>query len=94
MILIIMVATLFFCHSLARLAIDLTIGGSPGNRDDTHDFARIPSIAGPGGLCNATNAHTSQHAGTGNRVGNEGAAASVWLVDMLVRYRTDPSGRS
>jgi hypothetical protein len=49
MILIIMVATLFFCHSLVRLAIDLTIGGSPGNRDDTHDFARIPSIAGPGG---------------------------------------------
>jgi hypothetical protein len=95
MILIIMVATLFFCHSLARLAIDLTIGGSPGNRDDTHDFVRIPSIAGPGGYAMPrTPIHTSQHAGTGNRVGNEGAAASVWLVEMLVRYRTDPSGRS
>ncbi|KAA8904533.1 hypothetical protein FN846DRAFT_26259 [Sphaerosporella brunnea] len=46
-ILIIMVLTLFFCHSLARLAIEVT--SNHRGRSGEENFARIPSIAGPGG---------------------------------------------
>jgi len=44
--LIILVATLFFCHSLIRLCIDAT---RPMRNHSSDNLSRIPSITGPGG---------------------------------------------
>ncbi|KAI5859122.1 hypothetical protein BZA05DRAFT_21966 [Tricharina praecox] len=49
LVLIILVTTMFFCHSLVRLCLDLTGGGDSDRRRGSTDFSRIPSIAGPGG---------------------------------------------
>lgn len=46
LVLIILVTTMFFCHFLVRLCLDLTHGGGAEWRRGS---ARIPSIAGPGG---------------------------------------------
>ncbi|KAI5802432.1 hypothetical protein FPQ18DRAFT_250762 [Pyronema domesticum] len=48
MILIILVTTLFFCHSLVRICIDLT-ANERARRGSGGSFSRVPSIAGPHG---------------------------------------------
>jgi hypothetical protein len=50
MVLIILMTTLFFCHSLVRLGIDLTT--TERSRNGSIDFSRVPSIAGSGGYAN------------------------------------------
>jgi len=50
LILIIFLATMFFCHALVRLCIMAT---NPGRfRGLSRNFARIPSVAGRGGYAN------------------------------------------
>ncbi|KAG0640927.1 hypothetical protein HOY80DRAFT_884035 [Tuber brumale] len=50
LILIILVATMFFCHALVRLCIVAT---NPGRFQRlSRNFTRIPSVAGPGGYAN------------------------------------------
>ncbi|RPB04525.1 hypothetical protein L873DRAFT_1666863 [Choiromyces venosus 120613-1] len=50
LILIILIATMFFCHALVRLCIMAT---NPGRFQRlSRNFTRIPSVAGPGGYAN------------------------------------------
>lgn len=50
MILVVLVTTLFLCHSLVRLCTDLA--KSEATRDRSGAISRVPSIAGPGGYAN------------------------------------------
>ncbi|KAF8254153.1 hypothetical protein K440DRAFT_532996 [Wilcoxina mikolae CBS 423.85] len=50
MVLIILMTTLFFCHSLVRLCIDVT--STERSRNGSVGFSRVPSIAGPEGYAN------------------------------------------
>ncbi|KAI5781816.1 hypothetical protein EDC01DRAFT_723096 [Geopyxis carbonaria] len=50
LILVVLVSTVFFCHSLVRLFIDII--NNAHAEDGPENFGRIPSIAGPGGFAN------------------------------------------